>query len=155
MDETPRKGEGPSALARRLALTKATEVSARRPGVWVLGSDTVVALGGRIFGKPNDLKEAEAMLRALQGRSHWVHTGVALVRDGKEKRVKVERTQVFFRRLAEKEWAPYLKSREPYDKAGGYAIQGTARRWIRRYEGEYFTVLGLPLRWLLAELNRL
>jgi septum formation protein len=142
-------------LARRLALEKAIEVSRRKPGSWVLGADTVVALGKRAFGKPKDTQEALAILKALQGRSHWVYTGVALVRNGKEKRLRVEGTRVFFRRVAEKEWAPYLKSREPYDKAGGYAIQGTARRWIRRYEGEYFTVLGLPLRWLLSELNRL
>ncbi|HVZ81782.1 MAG TPA: nucleoside triphosphate pyrophosphatase [bacterium] len=155
VDEAPRKGERPDALARRLALAKAVEVSVRNPDAWVLGADTVVAIGARTFGKPRNVREARTMLRNLQGRAHAVYTGVALVRNVKKRRVRVERTRVLFKKLSSKEWGPYLKSREPYDKAGGYAIQGTARKWVRRYEGEYFTVLGLSLRWLLAELNRL
>jgi septum formation protein len=155
VDEAPKNGEKPSSLAKRLALEKAMTISKFHPSAWVLGADTVVSLGNKIFGKPKNPIELQKTLRALQGKAHWVYTGVALVRGEIERRVRVERTKVYFRKLTPKEWAPYLLSKEPYDKAGGYAIQGTARSWIRRYEGEYFTVLGLPLRWLLSELNRL
>ncbi len=154
--EKRKRGEGPKLLVRRLALEKATEVSKRFPTAWVLGADTMVVCGKNIFGKPRNRHEAGKMLRRLQGRSHTVWTGTALVGfSGNWIKSYSEKTKVFFRKLKKMEFESYLNSKEPYDKAGAYDIQGTARAWVRKWDGDYFNVMGLPLQWVVREINGL
>lgn len=143
-------------MASRLALEKAMAVAKRAPQSLVLGADTVVVCQGKIFGKPRDRAQARRMIRCLEGRPHLVWTGVALV--GKRAGVVLshaEKTKVLFRKLGSQEREDYLKTAEPYDKAGAYAIQGTARKWVEKWAGDYFNVMGLPLRWVVEETNRL
>jgi septum formation protein len=157
VDESPYPGESPVALVQRLANAKADLVTARAVGpAIVLAADTVVVLGDKILGKPGSIEEARRMLQQLSGRTHSVLTGVALVRlpDG-ERRQFTESTLVHFRPVADKELSSYLASEEPYDKAGAYAIQGAAGRYIPRIEGCYFNVVGLPLSRVLTELQTL
>ena len=155
VDETPRAGEKPADLVARLALAKARAAVAA--GELALGADTVVALGDTVLGKPSDGADARRMLRALSGRSHDVWTGVALVApdgDGGFERHAVRRTEVVFRALAEQEIDDYVASGEPLDRAGAYAIQGGAARFVTRYAGDFDNVVGLPLavvRELLGE----
>ncbi len=136
-------------------MEKALSISIRFPERWVLGADTVVVDGGKRFGKPKNREEAALMLGRLWGRSHQVVTGIALVgKGGKIQRTHVEATRVAFLRPDPRAAVKYIQSREPYDKAGAYDIQGTARLWLRELQGDYFNVMGLPVEWLLAELNR-
>ncbi len=129
-------------------------VAGKFPESWVLGADTVVACQGRIFGKPENRTQAQTILKRLSGKAHTVWTGVALVgRGGREIRRHVEKTKVFFRKLRAVELKSYLGTSEPYDKAGAYAIQGTARAWIEKWEGDYFNVMGLPLSWVVEQTN--
>jgi septum formation protein len=138
---------------RALALDKARRVAAHRPGAVVIGADTVVVVRGERLGKPRDAAEARTMLRRLHGRRHEVWTGIAVVHGG-DQRTAAECTTVHFARLSEADVEGYLASRESLDKAGAYGIQGLAGQFIRRIEGDYTTVVGLPLarlRGLLAE----
>ena len=154
--ENPLFGEKPHQLAARLALEKANAVAQLLPESLVLGADTVVACQGKIFGKPLDHREALNTINSLQARSHFVWTGVALVWRGKGiSRTYLEKAEVYIRKLSPHELKDYLSTPEPYDKAGGYAIQGTAGKWIQKWEGDYFNVMGLPLRWIVEETNRL
>ncbi len=161
IDETPRAGEAPAAFARRAAAEKADAVAARlgpprRPRI-VIGCDTVVALGPRIFGKPRDAAEATAMLRTLAGRTHAVITGLCALEEAPGRRPRrrrcAVRTAVQFRALAPGEIARYAASPEPYDKAGGYAIQGAAAGMVRWVRGSVTNVIGLPVAELLALLD--
>jgi septum formation protein len=157
VDESPYPGESPVTLVQRLASAKADLVTARAVGpAIVLAADTVVVLDDKILGKPNSLEDARHMLQQLSGRTHSVLTGVALVRlpDG-ERRQFTESTLVHFRPITDEELSSYLATEEPYDKAGAYAIQGRAGRYIPRIEGCYFNVVGLPLSRVLTELETL
>lgn len=149
VDESARAGEDPVRHVERLALEKATEVAGRFPPgneVVVLGADTVVVARDVLLGKPATPEEAAAMLQELSGVVHEVVTGVALIAPGAPRRaVAHERTRVFFRTLSAQEIADYVASGEPLDKAGAYAIQGLAGRFVTRIEGCYFNVMGLPL----------
>ena len=129
---------------RALALEKAVKVAARRPGSVVIGADTVVVLRGVRLGKPADRTEAVSMLRRLHGRSHEVWTGIAVVKDV-ERRTAAETARVLFSKLDESEIEAYVRTGEPLDKAGGYGIQGLAAQFVRRIDGDYTTVVGLPL----------
>jgi len=129
---------------RALALEKAVRVAARRPGSVVIGADTVVVLRGARLGKPAGKAEALAMLRRLHGRTHEVWTGIAVVKGG-ERRTAAECTRVQFVRLGDPEIEAYVRSGEPLDKAGAYGIQGIAAQYVRRIEGDYSNVVGLPL----------
>jgi septum formation protein len=144
IDETRRAGEDPAAYVQRLALEKAQAIYATHPDCFVLGADTTVEVEGHALEKPSDRADAEHMLRALAGRVHHVHTGIALL-SPKAKRVHLETTSVTFNAIEEAELTHYLDSGEPYDKAGAYGIQGYAARWIPRIDGDYFNVVGLPL----------
>jgi len=150
VDESARPGESPVALAERLAREKAEDVAARlapQNNAVVLGADTVVVGDdGALLGKPQSPADAVAMLEKLSGRPHDVITGVALVAPGGG-RVSLahERTRVFVRVLSRGEIESYVASGEPLDKAGAYAIQGRAGRFVTRIEGCYFNVMGLPL----------
>lgn len=145
IDETPLRNELPPANALRLAREKAQRVMPRHAGAFVLAADTVVACGRRILPKPMDEETARRCLELLSGRRHRVHSGIALV--GPDGRMVVRRvdTRVAFKRLSKEEIIRYLKSREWYEKAGGYAIQGRAAALIRFISGSYSNVVGLPL----------
>jgi len=139
----------------RLALLKAIQVSRRYPRSLVLGADTTVVCGKTHFEKPRSKEEARWMLERLQGHGQTVWTGIAFVAAGGHwRKVTAERTRVFFREITPGELESYLSSREPYDKAGAYDIQGTARKWVRGWEGDYFNVMGLPIGKIIPELNR-
>ena len=157
VDETPYSGETPHDLVQRLASAKAELVAARAVGpAIVIAADTVVTLEGRILGKPRSSDDARHMLERLSRRTHAVVTGVALIRLPDVERLNfVESTLVHFAALSEEEITRYLSSGEPYDKAGAYAIQGRAGRFIPRIEGCYFNVVGLPLARLQHALNEL
>jgi septum formation protein len=142
VDERRKRGEQPADYAVRIARAKAA--AAARPGEMVLGADTIVVVGGRILGKPRDKREAARMLRLLSGRAHRVLTGICLLRDGRV-RAEVVSTRVWFRRLSDAEIAAYVATGEPLDKAGAYAIQGRASKFVERIEGCYFNVMGLPV----------
>ncbi|HEX8872147.1 MAG TPA: Maf family protein [Candidatus Acidoferrum sp.] len=154
IDETPYPGETPQHLVERLAAAKADLVAARAIGpAIVIAADTVVLLEGQILGKPRSTDDARRMLEQLSGRTHSVLTGIALIRlPDVEQRRFVESTLVHFARLDAEEITRYLATEEPYDKAGAYAIQGRAGRYIPRIEGCYFNVVGLPLARLLSSL---
>lgn len=144
VDETPFPDETPGAHVRRLAEAKARAVAAGRPDAVVLGADTIVVIDSRILGKPRDEADAAQMLRDLSGRTHEVVTGVALLSaDVADVRVAV--TRVTFNVLSEVEIREYVASREPLDKAGAYAIQGLASRFVEAVEGSYSNVVGLPV----------
>jgi septum formation protein len=147
VDETPVPGESPSDLVQRLATAKAELAAARAVGpAIILAADTVVTLEGRIFGKPRTTDDARHMLEQLSGRTHGVVTGVTLIRlPDAERRTFVESTLVQFAPLSADDISRYLATDEPHDKAGAYAIQGRAARYIPRIEGDYFNVVGLPL----------
>jgi septum formation protein len=139
-------GEDATRFATRLAREKAEAVFAQQPSgpVVVLGADTVVVCDGEVMGKPVDAADAARMLLLLSGRTHQVVTGVAAVWDTKVE-VASELTHVTMRTLSTQEVAQYVATGEPMDKAGAYAIQGYAARWIPRVRGCYFNVVGLPL----------
>ena len=144
IDETPRDGEAPDAYVERLAIEKARAVLALRPAATVLGADTTVTIDGLILGKPVDADEATAMLRRLSGRVHDVFTGVALV-SAEGVSSAVDRTRVWFDPVTDEDISAYVESGEPVDRAGAYAIQGLASRFIPRIEGSYTNVVGLPV----------
>jgi septum formation protein len=145
IDERPLLGEVPLRHAERLAAEKALRVAARHPGAFVLGADTVVACGRRILPKAETEGDARACLALLSGRRHRVHGGIALVTpQGKLVRRRVT-TVVAMKRLTPREIEDYLASGEWEGKAGGYAIQGLAARFVRELIGSYSNVVGLPL----------
>jgi septum formation protein len=157
IDETPIPGESPRDLVARLSAAKAGLVSARAigPGI-IIAADTIVVLEGRILGKPRSSNDSRTMLEQLSGRAHSVLTGVTLIRlPGAERRDFVESTLVHFEVLSPGEITRYLSTGESHDKAGAYAIQGRAGRFIPRIEGCYFNVVGLPLARLVRSLHEL
>ena len=164
--EDPLPGEDPIVYVTRLAREKAEAVFREMSNVEqskkgcpdgqhslaVLGADTTVTLDHTILGKPEDAADAARMLRLLSGRTHRVITGVALATaEGTE--VAAEATAVRFLTLSDEEISAYVASGEPMDKAGAYAIQGRAARWIPRVEGCYFNVVGLPLALVVSMLE--
>ena len=138
------QAESPAELVRLNAAAKAEAVAREHPGEAVLGADTVVALEGKIYGKPRDAAEACSMLAALSGRRHEVLTGIAWVSGGQTFSEAVS-TQVQFGELTAEEISRYVATGEPLDKAGAYALQGGAAVFIEGIEGSYSNVVGLPL----------
>lgn len=157
IDETPYPGESAQDLVLRLAAAKAELVAARAIGPSiVIAADTEVTLDGHTFGKPRSTDDARRMLEKLSGRTHAVVTGVALIRLPDAERITfVESTLVQFAALSEEDINRYLATDEPHDKAGAYAIQGRAGRFIPRIEGCYFNIVGLPLARLQQALTEL
>lgn len=150
--------EAAAAYVQRLAEEKAQAVwnanlsaDTTDAPLIVLGADTCVVCDGQILGKPTDTADARRMLEFLRGRTHVVMTGLAVITDTKIVR-DVEITQVMFNQIDDAEIARYIRSGEPLDKAGAYAIQGYAARWIPRIEGCYFNVVGLPIARTIAML---
>ena len=127
-----------------LAEQKALSVSKIRPDDIVIGSDTVVVLGGKIFGKPKDKSHAHSMLKALSGKKHFVYTGVAVAEKGSV-RSFVQKTEVEFYELSDETIESYIDTLEPMDKAGAYGIQGGAALFAERMVGDYYNVMGLPV----------
>lgn len=157
VDETPYRNESPHDLVERLASAKAELAAARAIGpAIIIGADTVISVDGHILGKPRSSDDARHMLEKLSGRTHSVITGVALIRiPDSERRTFVESTLVHFAALSLEQITRYLATGEPNDKAGAYAIQGHAGRFIPRIEGCYFNVVGLPLSHLYHALTEL
>jgi septum formation protein len=157
IDETPVPGELPSDMVLRLANAKAELVAVRAIGpAIIIAADTTVTLDGKILGKPRSSDDARRMLEQLSGRTHSVLTGVSLIRLPDAAHVEfVESTLVHFHPLTSEEISAYLSTGEPFDKAGAYAIQGRAARYIPRIEGCYFNVVGLPLARVTAALQDL
>lgn len=147
--------DSPAEYVTALARAKAEEVSARvGKGALVIGADTVVACDGVILEKPKDEQDAFRMLSALSGRDHAVYTGFAICKDGKTV-VDVEETRVWFRKLSDDEILRYIATREPMDKAGAYGIQDKGAQLVRKIEGDYFNVVGLPICKLCERLHAL
>jgi len=157
IDETLGPGEKPHDLVQRLAEAKAELAAARSTGpAIVIGADTEVVLDGKVFGKPRSSDDARQMLEKLSGKIHRVMTGVALIRLPDAERLSfVETTHVHFAILSADDISRYLATSEHKDKAGAYAIQGRAGRYISRIEGCYFNVVGLPLNRLQSALTEL
>jgi septum formation protein len=179
VDETPLPGETARICAERLAREKAITISRRHPKELVLGADTVVVVDHEILNKPVDTGDAARMLRMLSGRVHAVITGVCLAiptdcnqnektranlassvrsyellgAEKRELRIASETTLVSMRQISEDEISEYVSTGEPMDKAGAYAIQGRASRWIPRIEGDYTNVVGLPIALVYRMLN--
>ena len=151
IDETYFEGEEPRAHAERLARGKAQAIA--EPDAAVIGSDTIVVVDGDVLGKPRDDAEALRMLRRLSGRSHTVLTAVAVSWRGRLES-GVEEVDVTFHELTDAQVAQYVATREPMDKAGAYGIQGYGATIVRRVEGDYFAVMGLPLQLLVRLLAR-
>jgi septum formation protein len=171
INETPVAGESPRDCAERLAREKALAIFQGRPHNYVLGADTIVVVDDTILGKPRDVDDAGRMLRLLSGRTHAVITGVCLVEPdlgepdlgepAASRQLPVaskittasETTLVTFCELSDDEIRDYVATGEPMDKAGAYAIQGIASRWIPRIEGDYSNVVGLPVALVYAMLR--
>ena len=151
--EQPEPDELPVEYVRRLSRAKAEAVR-RAPGEIVLGADTVVVLDEHILEKPVDAQDAARMLRLLSGREHSVVTGICLVSD-QGAASSHEETRVHFTALSDREIEDYVASGEPMDKAGAYAIQGLASKFINRIEGDYFNVVGLPIALVYRHLKLL
>lgn len=144
--------ESPEDATTRLALEKAKKAAESRS--LVIGMDTIVVTGNRILGKPANPKEATGMLRLLSGKSHRVVSGLALLYEGKQV-ASSDETQVHFRKLTASEIQWYVKTGEPFDKAGAYAIQGKGRIFVTRIEGCYYNVVGFPLSCFQQALRKL
>ena len=154
IEEDLRQGEGPEEHVMRLCEAKARDVAQRYPEHWVIGADTIVFAQGTILGKPKTSQEARGMLEALQGRAHEVYTGICVLRLAPEQSTKrVVRTAVHFRTLSREEMDWYIRTGEPFDKAGSYAVQGYGGVFVRAIEGSYSNVVGLPVTELVEMLR--
>lgn len=146
VDETGLPDESPRAHVRRLSGEKAAVIASRYPKALVLGADTIVVIDGQILGKPRNQKQARVMLRQLSNRKHTVFTGFTIVcKQTGAAKTGVVQSAVYFKEISPEEMDWYVNSREPYDKAGGYAAQGMGASFIRSIRGSYTNVIGLPL----------
>ncbi len=156
IDESLEPDEAAEVYVRRLARTKAETVAQRFPDRMVLGADTTVVIAGEILGQPEDDEDARRMLRLLSGQWHEVVTGVALVRAGSAQvLIDHETTRVLFAEMSAEEIDWYVSTGEPKGKAGAYGIQGKAALFIKGIQGDYFNVVGLPVRLVFELLGRI
>lgn len=154
-EEIPPEGAAPDELVMALASAKGREVAQRcEAGDVIIAADTIVWFDGKVFGKPHSREEAIGMLSALSGRAHEVYTGVSVIRDGRELK-RCDTSRVFFREIAAAEMERYVDTGEPMDKAGAYGAQGRGAVFVRRIEGDFFNVMGLPLCMLCEMLKEL
>lgn len=153
-DEVMDKHLSISERVMAVAKEKALDVLKKNPGCVVVGSDTIVEVDGRVLGKPHDKMEAKEMLKLISGRAHHVITALAIL-DEDEEYVCYDKASVHFEEIDEEDIHRYVETAEPYDKAGGYAIQGWASVYISRIEGSFYTVMGLPLHLVYARLKKL
>ncbi len=150
------EGVAPAQCAMALASMKARDVAATQPNRWVLGADTLVVVDGTILGKPRDGDDARRMLEALSGRDHQVCTGFCLVNPSLDREIcEVVITDVTFKPLSPAEINWYIKTGEPFDKAGAYGIQGKGASLVREIKGSYTNVVGLPICEVVEHLKRL
>jgi septum formation protein len=154
IDETLRPRETPRRHAERLAREKASAVATREAGKITIAADTIVVVNRKVLGKPRDEDDARRMLSMLSGREHTVITAVAVAR-GRKLRSAVEEVRVKFRRLRQDEIDAYIATGEPMDKAGAYGIQGFGATIVECVDGDYFSVMGLPLARLVTLLRDL
>ncbi|MFZ7125502.1 MAG: Maf family protein [Desulfobacterales bacterium] len=146
IDESSIPETAPTDFVRRLAEAKAKDIADRHPDSWVIGADTIVSIDHRLLGKPASRAEARAMLAKLSGRTHQVYTGFCIVRQAASKFFSdTVVTDVTFKALSESEIEWYIGTGEPFDKAGAYAIQGMGTFLVRRINGSYTNVVGLPV----------
>ena len=156
VDEDYIKGESPKQHVRRLAQEKALLISQKYPKAWVLGADTIVVIDGLILGKPKNKTQAKEMLKKLSGREHKVFTGFAVTQiASKVSHSDVVQSTVKFKKISAAELDWYIACDEPYDKAGGYAVQGKGAYFIKSIRGSYTNVIGLPLCEVLETLKKL
>jgi septum formation protein len=153
INEDVRPGEQAVPYTERLAREKAAVIAAKHPEAYVIAADTTVVVDGEIVGKPEDAADAQRMLRRLSGRSHVVCTGIA-VAHGARTESAVEQVTVTFRELTDEDIVAYVATGEPMDKAGAYGIQGWGATIVERVDGDYFSVMGLGLRRLVALFER-
>lgn len=144
IDETPKQGELPAVLVNRLAYSKAQVIWSKNPAAIVIGADTIVTFGNEIFGKPSDQNDSISMLKKLSAQRHIVMTAVAMISAHKKISIVVE-TEVEFTGLSTQQIKDYWQTGEPQDKAGSYAIQGIGGKFVKRINGSYSNVVGLPL----------
>ncbi|HUN55917.1 MAG TPA: Maf family protein [Smithella sp.] len=148
-------GENPKQHVGRLSRDKAMVIARKYPEAWVLGADTIVVIDGMILGKPKNQTQAKKMLKRLSGREHKVFTGFSIIRAAsKVFQTKVIQSAVRFKTISPEEMQWYLACNEPYDKAGGYAIQGKGAYFIQSIRGSYTNVIGLPLCEVLETLKK-
>ena len=155
IDETRHESEDAISYVKRLAQEKAATIARHVPDGVVLGADTVVVIAGEILGQPRDDEDARRMLTLLSGKWHEVLTGVALVRSESQSLVDHENTRGRFCELSREEIDWYVSTGEPRDKAGAYAIQGQGAIFIEGIEGDYFNIVGLPVRLVYEMLQRM
>ena len=154
IDETYLAGETPRTHVRRLSGDKAQAIASQHPNALVLGADTIVVIDGLILGKPENKKKARQMLEKLSDRQHTVFTGFTIACDCcRISKTRVVQSAVYFKAISPEEMDWYVDSDEPYDKAGGYAVQGKGASFIKAIRGSYTNVIGLPLCEVLEELK--
>jgi len=153
VEEIAPPNAGPGELVEQLALQKAQAVFMHHPEDCVVGSDTIVYIDGQIIGKPKDEADAFRILSTLQGRQHTVYTGVAVL-SPKGQDIRHATTKVTFAPMSEEEIRWYISTGEPLDKAGAYGIQGPGGMFVEKVEGNYFTVIGMPLPVLYRMLKK-
>lgn len=154
IDETYDKNLPPEEIVMSLAHQKAQSVAKRRPDAFVIGADTIVVIDGQVLGKPKMVQEAAEMLKKLSGKSHYVYTGVTIISPTNQVDF-FEKTEVVFWDLTEEEINNYLKTGEHFDKAGAYGIQGYGSLLVKKINGDYFSVVGLPVARTIRELKNL
>lgn len=142
----------PKEVAMYLARLKAKHISIMHPNDIVIGSDTIVVFNNKILGKPIDEQDAYQMLRTLSDQWHTVYTGVSMIK-GEQEDTFFDQTNVKMKALSDLEIKAYIKTKEPMDKAGSYGIQGEGRHLVEKYEGDFFTIMGLPLKKVLEKLK--
>ena len=153
VDESAITAPTPAGLAKALARAKCLAVAETEPEALVLGSDTVVEFEGEVFGKPKNRQDAQRMLQALSGKRHYVHTGVCMAQGDHIENFVWSRAVEFFP-IEEADLQGYIDTKEPYDKAGGYAIQGHAAVWCKGIEGCYYNIMGLPVSQVAQALKK-
>jgi septum formation protein len=153
VDESFESGLLPQEIVTELAYRKAKEVAHQYPSSFVIGADTIVVANDRILGKPQIEAEAAEMLNLLSGKTHAVYTGVSIIHGNTETSF-YEKTEVTFWELTDEEIKAYIKSGEPFDKAGGYGIQGFGSMLVKQISGDYFAVVGLPVSRFVRELSK-
>jgi septum formation protein len=156
INESDFEALAPAIYAKTLAQAKATDVAKKHPGCWVIGADSIVLIDGEILEKPASIFDARRMMGLLNGNTHQVLTGYAIVHAGNAHAFSdVEITEVTFKRMTDEEMEWYVQTSEPYDKAGGYAIQGLGSCMVSRIKGSYTNVVGLPVCEVIDHLYRL
>lgn len=153
VDESAISAPASELLVQKLAQAKCRAVAAQFPAACVLGCDTVVDVDGAVLGKPRSMADARRMMRLLSGRAHRVHTGVCLAVPDRPDEVFTCTSSVYFSLLSREEIEAYISTPEPYDKAGGYAVQGGAAKFVQGIEGCYHNIMGLPVSRVYAALK--